>query len=492
MSLFKRLTAAFVIISVLFTLAACGAGNDVRIYVSLESMPQTLDAQTAGSDIELLVCRNIYEGLTRKNEKGEVVLAACEKYDYSALKFTFTLRAGLTWENGDPLTAADFAFGLKRALLPVTKAPFARLLYAIKGAKQVNAGTASADTLGVTVKDERTLIIELEAEDKNFFETLSYPVCMPCSEKFFDGCTGRYGLQKEYVLSNGSYRLARWNKTDNGIRLYKNEKYGGEFTAKNGGVFLAKDKEKTVAEKLISGDSDMAILPGEYLPEVQKSGLKTVSVQNICWVLSLGGELNAAMRKAFCLCYLQDRYRGDLPQGFEVANSFVPGALRATVKNNDDGEMAFSYDPSLARNLLADEIKKLKNKKFPQTVLVYSNSGEIRPAITDIVGDWQDKLGTFINIKPTDKSLESELKDHSQAMCAFPVKADSYLDMYLSKFGVGSYGGSIVSADTAIAKSNNLLPIAFENTTFGYRDNISGIRMDAFGGYIDFSFIIKK
>lgn len=489
MNIAKKVTALLLSVCISVSLCACGEGGaDARIYVALENMPATLDAQTAESDSELLVARNIYEGLTRRNEKGEIVLAAGASYDFSNLTYTFTLRDGLKWSDGEPLVADDFVFGLKRALLPETRAPFARLLYAIKGAPGVHSGKASADTLGIFADGEKTVRIELTYDDRNFLSTLSMPVSMPCREDFFIDSTGKYGLEKECVLSCGSYRLARWNKTDNGIRLYRNEEYTGEFKPKNGGVFIAKDKENTAAEKLISEKADMALLSSKYLPDIPKEGIKLKSVQNICWVMSLGGELNKNIRQALCMCFSPDVYGESLPQGFTVATSVFPEVLEVTT-----GSPPAVYDAVTARTLISEEIKNFKNKKFPQTTLIYYNSEPMRPVITEIVGDWQKNLSTFINIKPTDKSLESEIKEHSLSLSVFPVKADSTVYSYLYKFfdefspeypdNVARYVGG---------GEYNLLPIAFEDTTVGYLENIDGVYMNAFGGYIDFSYITKK
>lgn len=490
MGVFERITAFITVICITLSLCACRASSNVRIYVTLDSMPDTLDAQVAESDSELLIARNIYEGLTRQTGEGKIVLAAAEKYDFSNLTYTFTLRDNLKWADGEPLTADDFVFGLKRALSPETKAPFADLLYAIKGAKAVHSGTASKDTLGVKAVDSQTLKIKLEYDDKDFLRTLSMPVSMPCREDFFNGSIGKYGLVKECVLSNGSYRLAKWNKAENGIRLYINDEYNGEFRPENGGVFISKDKEMTAAEKMLAGETDLTILPAEYLADASAAGIKTESVQNICWVLSLGGELNDGMRKALCYCFAYNTYSNDLPEGFEVAHSFIPEVLTDNI-TSDGGELQFAYDPEKARSILAEELSQFKNKKFPQTVLEYSAGEAMRGAITSIVGDWQKSLSAFINIKATDKSLDGELTAHTKSLCAFPVKADSYIGRYLNKFGV-SYSGSVLETDKKIASGYNLLPVAFESTIIAYRNSISNVYTNYSGGYVDFSYVVKK
>jgi len=310
---------------------------------------------------------------------------------------------------------------------------------------------------------------------------------MPCNEEFFRESTGRYGLEREYVLSCGTYRLARWNKAEDGIRLYVNEEYTGAFRPKNNGVFIAKDKKKSVLEKLTSGQSDIAILPSKYLPDVPGKDVKIASVQNVCWVLSLGGELTGNIRQALCMCASASDYGDKLPRGFTKAKSLFPEVLGVS---GAESQFVYTYNAVTARTLIAEEIKNFKNRKFPQTTLIYSDSEPMRPVITEIVGDWQKDLSTFINIKPTDKSLESELQTHALSLCVFPVKADSTLAEYLCKFGV-SYSGD--PADyVKPAGEYNLLPIAFEDTAFGYLKNISGVYINPFGGYIDFSYVTKK
>ena len=123
-------------------------------------------------------------------------------------------------------------------------------------------------------------------------------------------------------------------------------------------------------------------------------------------------------------------------------------------------------------------------------MLIYTDSESMQPAITKIVGDWQKHLSAFINIKPTDKSLEGELKDHTLSLSVFPVKANSTIGEYLYKFGIKN--SNPAKAQTEALDKYNLLPVAFENTVFGYNKNVSEVYINATGGYVDFSYIVKK
>ncbi len=82
-----------------------------------------------------------------------------EDYEISedGLTYTFTLRDGIKWSNGDPVTAEDFEFSWKRALDPELAADYAHILYYIEGAEAYNTGEGSRDDVAVKALDEKKL-----------------------------------------------------------------------------------------------------------------------------------------------------------------------------------------------------------------------------------------------------------------------------------------------------------------------------------------------
>ena len=108
--------ALFSALALLITSVGCkDSYQNAIIYYELPERPFTLDAQTASTDSELSIVKNIYEGLLRKNSSGAVVCGAAESFEKNGLKYTFKLRENGVWSNKEPLTAADFVFGLRRA-----------------------------------------------------------------------------------------------------------------------------------------------------------------------------------------------------------------------------------------------------------------------------------------------------------------------------------------------------------------------------------------
>ena len=237
---YKRITS-IILCMLLFcvTLLGCtGKTDEAYLYFELPSIPNTLDPQTASSDSELLIIKNIYEGLMRKDKDGNVVCGVAESFDINGLTYTFKIRESAVWSNEDPVTAHDFVFALRRAVDPKNNAPFVSRLKSIKNATAISKGELSSKKLGVKAIDDKTLQITLSKKDSSFLETLTTSIAMPCNEKVFNESAGKYALFKDYIVSNGSYRLTKWNKTSFGIRLYRNENYTGEFYAKNAAVFI--------------------------------------------------------------------------------------------------------------------------------------------------------------------------------------------------------------------------------------------------------------
>ena len=315
-----------VFLSLLFILTATGCKKDYKksyIYFELSEKPSTLDAQTASFDSELLIVRNIYEGLLRKNENGDIVCGVAENYNKNGLTYTFNLRENANWSNGEKLTANDFVYALRRAVSPETKSPFAGRLFCIKNAREIYNGKADLNSLGVSAENENTLVIELCCEDKDFENTLTTSVCMPCNEKFFKSCVGKYGLKSEYTISNGSYSITKWNKDDFGIRLYKNKEYNGDFSPLNSAVFLSCREDEKPLELLKDNHTDISFLKGSEIKDAKANGLSVISYQNISWVMTIGKEFSKDVRKALLMSVSPDIYGNPLPDGYSVARSPV-------------------------------------------------------------------------------------------------------------------------------------------------------------------------
>ena len=125
--------------------------------------PATLDPHIAVGVPASHILRDLFEGLTTEAPDGDVIPGAALRWNISrdARTYTFYLRRDLVWSNGEPLTAQDFVYSLRRAASPETAATAANMLLPIQNAREVLAGEMDPEELGISLLDDYTMQITL-------------------------------------------------------------------------------------------------------------------------------------------------------------------------------------------------------------------------------------------------------------------------------------------------------------------------------------------
>ena len=168
--------------------------------------------------------QNLFEGLVFIDQRdGSLQMGVAEAMDVNEeqTEFTFTVRDGVTWSDGTPLTANDFEWSWKRVLNPETKSEYTTALYPIKNAAAIDEGDMSIDELGVKATDEKTLVVTLEGATP-YFPLLAatwtyYPVPQHTIEEH-----GEAWVEAGNMVSNGPYVLTAWEH-DQSMTLERNE-----------------------------------------------------------------------------------------------------------------------------------------------------------------------------------------------------------------------------------------------------------------------------
>ncbi len=167
--------------------------------------PDSLDPQLARSDSSGQILRDVYEGLTVLDGRGEPLGGAAERWEASAdgLSVTFHLRAGARWSNGEPLSAADYVASWRRIVDPATAAPYAASLQPVANAAEIIAGRAPPASLGVSAPDAATLAVRLVAPTPYFAGLVAHWSTFPTPHGAPPAAPGA-------TVSNGAYTLAKW------------------------------------------------------------------------------------------------------------------------------------------------------------------------------------------------------------------------------------------------------------------------------------------
>lgn len=116
--------------------------ENILRYVS-GSEPETIDPQIPALQNEARICLALFEGLAEYDPKTTYAIPAlAESWDVNRdwSEIVFHLRRNGRFSNGDPITAHDFVWTLRRGLAPETGSRSANLAYPIKYAQAFNEG----------------------------------------------------------------------------------------------------------------------------------------------------------------------------------------------------------------------------------------------------------------------------------------------------------------------------------------------------------------
>ena len=183
--------------------------TDLTIALQLE--PPHLDPTSAAAGaIDSVLYANVFEGLTRFTETGEVVPGLAESWEISddGLSYTFRLRDGVTFHDGSAMDAEDVKFSLDRA----------------RGEDSLNAQKALFEGIAeVTVVDPLTVEVTLSEPDGTFLFNMAWGDAVIVAPESIEGI-------QQTPVGTGPFTFERWVTGDR-IEMSRNPDYWGEAPA---------------------------------------------------------------------------------------------------------------------------------------------------------------------------------------------------------------------------------------------------------------------
>ena len=264
-------------------------GNTDSISVCIASEPDVLDPALNSAVDGATLDSHLFAGLAKwdQDETGKLVITAdCATElpegvvnEDGTVTYTYTLRDGLKWSDGQDLTAADFAFAWKRAASEELGADYGYMLECIKG---------YPNDLAVEATDDKTLVVTLNNAIAYWNELLAFPSYFPVREDVVANegwCT-----DASTFVSNGAYKMTGWDH-NSVITLTKNEGY---YDAENVTMqeikFYLSDDANNMLTNFKNGDwlliddvptNEIATLKTEYPTEFKVAG--QIGTYYVCW-----------------------------------------------------------------------------------------------------------------------------------------------------------------------------------------------------------------
>ncbi|MFN2505814.1 MAG: ABC transporter substrate-binding protein [Acidimicrobiales bacterium] len=175
----------------------------------------------------------LFDGLTDYDYKtGELKPAVAESWTSNAdsTVWTFKLRSGVTFSNGDLVLPSDFKYAWERAAKPDLASQVGYHItdnLRIKGAKAVADGSAQ-EAEGIKADDAtRTLVVELEAPLSFMPDVVAHLIFSPVPKKVVQALPDQAKWQQGIMIGNGPYKMAEPFKPGQYVKLVRNDTYWG-------------------------------------------------------------------------------------------------------------------------------------------------------------------------------------------------------------------------------------------------------------------------
>ena len=121
----------------------------------------------------------------------------------------FNLRPEARWSNGDPVTAHDFVFSLRRGVDPKTLSVYSYILTPLLNADEITAGKRPPEELGVRALDDHTLEITLANPTPYFLGLLAHSMAYPVHRATLEA-HGDQWTRPGNLVGNGAFKLDEW------------------------------------------------------------------------------------------------------------------------------------------------------------------------------------------------------------------------------------------------------------------------------------------
>lgn len=352
--------------------------NELALQIASEpdKLDPALNSTVDGACLAILA----FSGLYSYDENGQLVPELAESYEMSddALTYTFKMRDGLKWSDGETLDANDVVYSWNRLANPDTAADYSYLTSAI--------ATNSDGTLQVEAsEDGKTFTVHLVAPCAYFLDLCAFPAFYPVPQQAVESAAGAdtnpgaWALEAGFVTS-GPMKLTAWSHNES-MTYEPNENYWAadkvSLTKIN---FMLSSDDTAIYNAFKDGSLQFAdtiatdvMATVKDTPEFHKIDVLGTYYCgfNVNSELFAGKtvEQAAEMRKAFSLLIDREYIVETIAQaGQEPANTFIPAGMAdgngGEFRKNDDAytypdkENVGYYNPKLTDDAV-DEAREL-------------------------------------------------------------------------------------------------------------------------------------
>ena len=488
-------------------------GNSIS--VCLASEPASIDPalNSAVDGATLLV--HLFSGLAKWDQTADGTLtlvadAATElpegvENEDGTVTYTYTLRDGLKWSDGQDVTANDFVFAWNRAASDDLAADYGYMFEVVDGYDEVAEG--SADSMNIKAVDDKTIEVTLKNAVAYWNELLAFPTYFPVREDVV--ANESWATDPSTFVCNGAYTMTKWDHNSL-ITLTKNANFAdaADITMDEINFYLSDDANNMLTNfengswQMIDDvpTNEIAALKDKYPDEFVVAG--QLGTYYVCWnvnedILPAGSGLSGAdaekaraeIRNAVSLLFDRNYIVEEIGQAGQVpAASFVAMGLTdadgSQFYNNANGGKGgyYAVDTASLQSNFDEAVEVLKKyytydestgqfTDFPTMTYLY-NTSEGHKAIGEYLQSALAQVGITMNLENQEWNTFLETRkngDYSIARNGWLADYNDpicFLDMWVTASG---------NNDVQFGKGDNASVKAYsiDLTDLGYDTNVT-------------------
>ncbi|WP_236240125.1 ABC transporter substrate-binding protein [Streptomyces sp. CC228A] len=427
--------------------------------------PDTIDAGKAHESTGIIVSKALYAGLFENTPDGksEAKLAESATANDDCTTWTFKIKGGTKFSNGEPVDAEAFIRGWSRAASKELASDVAYHLSGIDGFKDVQGG--KADTLsGLKAVDPNTLEVKLSGADCEFDKKTGHTVYSPMPKVALTD--KNFG---EAPIGNGPFKMSGKWEHNKQIHLVRNDDYGLE-KAKLDKVEISllnsANAQDLEYQGFQAGQFDYAHIPtphlkpakAKYEPQGKWFEKDTNGMNYLLPADDKGDLLTKDARWAIAYAIDQKAIAEGVFQGFQKpASAIVPPALPAAYQKGLCGDACEGQNPAKAKEFAA----KAGLKPGTEITLAFNTGAGHEQWIQAVGKQLEDVLGLKVKLdgKTFPELLDAQTAPGAQGLFRFAWGADyptpdNYLYPLLHTDSINKDESGKVIGDNRVRYSN--------------------------------------
>lgn len=412
---------------------------------------QTLD--------ESQITTAVYDGLTEfdYSDKTNPVLKGQVAKDWTsnpnATEFTFNIKPGQQFSNGDPVLPSSFKYAWNRNGQADFASPYGYLINYVKGGKALQDGTIK-DLGDAIVADDTamTLKVTLEAPQADFPAIVSHPFFGPLPEKVVSQLTDQTQWTKMVMIGNGPFKMEA-PANEQQVVLVRNDKWSGDVYGNTSAkldkiIFkISKDVQSGYTD-FESGNVDTATIPpGQFGPAQQNYGNTVKSPTLGAYFFDFGftdpqiaGDKNVLLRQAISQAIDREQINNKVYEGTRnlstgVTPPGIPGFKADICKY-------CTFDQAAAQKAFDDW--KAAGNSLSGPITLDFNTGAGHEDVVAIVQDNLKAIGIDTKTNPVSQKYFGTMAAGGCHVCRAGWYADypTYGNFMFDLYSTASVGGN--------------------------------------------------